>query len=196
MKNSLFIRTLEFGDAAGPEGTTWHLYQQWAADNGLPGGDIAADESDTILTHYFTECFEEFKNGDASLERFILKPEHRIALMSYGKTEEVVSLVQNTGRRIYSAVILGVLAVLIFVAAGSVWVMTGVSESTEKVSEIVDTLRDDDGRRVEISRLQMAQILSAIEAGRQQKRGPAKPVLPNPTSEDSMLDAINRYYEQ
>ena len=69
-----------------------------------------------------------------------------------------------------------------------------VSLNPDDLKALIESNKRDGVQDVELSKLQMAQILSAINSGKPTRIH--KPVIQRPSNEDAMLDVINRYYEQ
>lgn len=191
MKQSVFIKTLEFGEKAGLDGTTWPRFKKWAIDNRFLEPKNNNGQDKTTLKEIFTAYFKETQTTAQGQVRYILKPEYGFKLFEY---RELKAAKISADKRTHKTVIFASLAILISVAVGIVSMFKPNSINPEAFTALIESCKSKETQKLELSRLQMAQILSAIEGNRRQ---PARrPVMQNPSDEDSMLDAINRYYEQ
>lgn len=194
----MILKILEYGEAAGLKGTTWPLFEKWAADTGLVDTAVESDKDGlqrTALQTIFSECFEETGAADV----FILKPAYHLRLAELRERQKEKQAGVKANRNAVIACLLAMLAIAISAGLGFGRMNAPVTLHPDDLAAIVASNREKDIREVKLTRLQMAQILSALERARSAPLQPQKvrkPVLPPPSTEDSMLDAINRYYEQ
>lgn len=197
MKDSHVIKILKYGEQVGLDGTTWPMFRKWAIDHGGIGSEKElANETfkNLALKRIFTQCFEKIEMGEQSPLRYVLKPEYSFRLVEYCEFQETKKLADHANGNAQKAFITATLAIVVSAIMGMVYVFNPLSVNPDDLKILIKSNKGKDVQKVEISKLQMAQILSAMESIK--LKPISKPVMKNPSNEDSMLDAINRYYEQ
>lgn len=193
MNRSIYHAVQTFGEDAGLEGTTWAKFEQWARDAGFCEAQTTA-----CLKMIFEECFAALPCSGEGDPRYMLRADYHLkqAILSELKAAKITAA--KAARTAIFAAAAAVLAIVVAALFVVVQLRAPVAISPGDLQAIVRSNQATEVREVRLSRLQMAQILSAIEAGSPQPPGktPADPIMKTPSSEDSMLDAINQYYEQ
>jgi hypothetical protein len=198
MDENILIKLLEHGENAGQTGITKADALEWFALTASVGpvSDPGAANREEDFLALFYECFEPAPptQQEADPKRYRLAPQYRIRLIEYRSRQRGT---QTAARalKISSAALVLFVATVIF---GLFWAQSRPSGqpsvSDAQLKKIAETVLSAEPRDVRLDRLQMMQIISAIEA--KKDTAGQRPPATIPSNEIEHHDLINRYFEE
>lgn len=221
LQSKIFIKLLEFGEKNGLEGAEEAQLNEWAVTEGFLQKSDNSIENKLKMNAFrklYNECFEstELYTGDDGKRKYVLKNAYYFRLVEYRELQESRRASTSANRNAFFAISISIIAIFVGIFCTYNQLNSSISIDTKQfnsliqsskppVNQIVSLNPDDlkalveanerDGvQNVELSKLQMAQILSAITRGKPKRIH--KPEIQRPSNEEAMLDVINRYYEQ
>ena len=203
MKDTIFIKVLEYGEQVGIDGTTYQEFIKWARQENLiipESGDPDEKLKTAALQNLFSECFQRSKAiQDSDKERTtphtnVLKTEYYFRLVEHRALEESRKAAKSANRNAFSAIAISIIAMIICTVTVFVQLNSPISINKSDLQGLIESNTASKVKEVRLDRLQMTQILSAIEAD--QATAPQKKSATMPSNEVEHHELINRYFEE
>lgn len=205
METDVYIKVLEYGYMAGLNGTTKEAFYGWAETEGIykktshPEDDLKARS----LHNLFQKCFDPSGPGNDAepVAVYVLRPEYYSQVIEYRSARENRLAVKKAAGIAWWALVVATAAILVSV----VFVFTGmdlkyrssdaeVRIHPDQINHIIEKLKGAGDLEVSLNRLQLMQILSALESQPHPRPKREKTIMPGNEVEHHEL--INRYFEE
>ncbi len=198
MEETIFIKILEYGEKAGLEGISENEFWEWAKTQGT---DRESNDPDQILKcssiyKIFQTCFEPsiVRNGNDTVSKYILRTEYYFRLMEHRELVQSRLAASSANRYAFYAITISICAIIVCAVLTFSPSVRKVQISQDQLSRIMEKLESLETREVSLDKLQLMQIITALES---QKRIPPKQKSMAPASNEmEHYERINQYFEE
>ncbi len=156
MKNTLFIKLLEYGEQIGAEGTDSNKALEWAlSTHAIPDTDVAKRS----LSGLFHECFDSVGGGQQ-----VLKVEYYFRLIEFRELQESRIASKQANRNSIIAILFSIAAIGISSIIGYQQLTGSVSISSSQIREIVNANSQPITGNVTVESTQIEALIDAMKS--------------------------------
>ncbi len=194
MKDSIFIKLLEYGAKKGIEGTSYDEIKSWATERNFIDVTDDVDGRAKELEQLFSETYQQVvRDTDVT---HTLKTEYYFRLIEYQELQASRQAAREANRNAFIAIGISLFAIIISAVLTFAQLRMPTTISKSDLSALIrsNTEAGTQQREVKLDKLQMAQILSAIGFDKTNTNA-KKEEATNQGHEASHLELINQYFE-
>lgn len=158
MKDSIYIKILEYGENAGIKGLSHDEILEKLKSDSLIEGEIDLVIQNRI-TSIFYECFEKTTGSEHNTR--LLKPEYFYRLIEFRELEESRKASKSANRNAFLAIGISVLAIIAGIVSAITQLNSSISINSKQISRLAEASKPPVVQNVTISKEQLKELVAA-----------------------------------
>lgn len=164
MKDSIYIKILEYGEQCGIGGASHDGLLEWLEKEGVIDNKDSIDlQARNRITHLFYECFENTTGSEHN--NCLLKAEYFYRLVEFRELEESRKASSGANRKSNIAIAISIAALVVTVVIAFVQLNSSITIQPSQIEALVEANSSPDPQRMIIDESQLDVIINSIQEG-------------------------------